>query len=214
MQKLGRIRQHGLHITAGFIVGFDGEDGSIFKAQRKFIQASGIGVAMVGLLQAITHTQLSRRLKAEGRLIENLSFSVNLTVEGINFIPSGEMTKRKYLEKYRELVYAVYQPEAYFARILPAFLQLRLRPPADAMWRQGAKLLPVLLKEIYYFGIKTSTLSCNFWKSLVQIVWKNPFALESFVFDTAFFHHLHQHADYVHHEIAVSFSTLFRGCPG
>jgi hypothetical protein len=112
------------------------------------------------------------------------------------------MTKRQYLEKYRELVHALYQPEAYFTRILPALLHLRLRPPADAMWRHGAKLLLVLLKEIYYFGIKTSTLSSNFWKSLMQIVWKNPFALESFVFDTAFFHHLHQHADYVHHEIA------------
>jgi radical SAM superfamily enzyme YgiQ (UPF0313 family) len=202
LQKLARIRQHGLHITAGFIVGFDGEDESVFEVQHQFIKASGIGVAMVGLLQAIPHTQLSRRLKAEGRLLEELSFSVNLTVEGLNFIPKGEMTKRQYLEKYRELVHALYQPEAYFTRILPALLHLRLRPLADAMWRHGAKLLPVLLKEICYFGIKTSTISCNFWKSLMQIVWKNPFALESFVFDTAFFHHLHQHADYVHHEIA------------
>ncbi len=52
LEKLARIRRHGLHVTAGFIVGFDGEDRGVFEAQRKFIQASGIGVAMVGLLQA------------------------------------------------------------------------------------------------------------------------------------------------------------------
>ena len=207
LQKLARIRQHGLHITAGFIVGFDGEDGSVFEAQRKFIQASGIGVAMVGLLQAIPHTQLSRRLKAEGRLIENLGVSVNLTLEGINFIPSGEVTKRQYLEKYRDLVHGLYQPEAYFARILPALLQLRSRPPTGAKWRQGARLLPVLLKEIYYFGIKTSTISLNFWKSFVQLICRNPTALESFVFDTAFFHHLHRHVDYIQEEITQYLSA-------
>ena len=43
LEKLARIRQHGLHVTAGFIVGFDGEDRGVFEAQRKFIQASESG---------------------------------------------------------------------------------------------------------------------------------------------------------------------------
>ena len=82
---------------------------------------------MVGMLQAIPHTQLSRRLKAEGRLLETLSSTGNHTVEGINFIPMGEMTKRQYLENYRQLVRRIYDPGAYFARILPALLELRAR---------------------------------------------------------------------------------------
>ncbi len=83
LEKLARIRRHGLHVTAGFIVGFDGEEQGVFEAQRKFIQASGIGVAMVGLLQAIPHTQLARRLKAEGRLLDTLSSTGNHTRESI-----------------------------------------------------------------------------------------------------------------------------------
>jgi hypothetical protein len=36
---------------------------------------------------------------------------------------------------------------------------------------------------------------------------KRPAALESFIFDYAVFHHLHQHADYAQREIAKYLST-------
>jgi radical SAM superfamily enzyme YgiQ (UPF0313 family) len=100
LAKLRRIREHGIHVMAGFILGFDGEEREVFDVQRAFIEASGIGTAMLGLLQAIPHTQLSRRLKSEGRLLEGLRSTAITTTEGMNFVPTGEITKREYLEGY------------------------------------------------------------------------------------------------------------------
>ena len=57
-----------LDISAGFIVGFDNDDESIFEDQYRFIQDNGIVLAMVGMLTAIPKTPLYERLDKEGRL--------------------------------------------------------------------------------------------------------------------------------------------------
>jgi hypothetical protein len=202
LAKLDRIRAHGIHVTAGFIVGFDGEDKSVFAAQRRFIQDSGVGVAMVGLLQAIPHTQLYRRLRKEGRLLERLDLRGSLTIEGINFVPKGEMTKRHYLENYRTLVRDVYDPKAYFERILPALIRLRTKLPPGVLWRHGWTLLAVLIREIYHLGIRAKTARGYFWRTFLQLLRQNPAALEGFAFDSSVFYHLHRHAGYVERELS------------
>jgi len=201
LDKLATIRRHGLHVTAGFIVGFDGEERGVFEAQRAFIQGSGIGVAMVGLLQAIPHTQLWRRLKSEGRLLEALSSTGNHTVEGLNFIPKGVMTKREYLESYCELVRRVFEPKAYFERTVPALLELRAKVPLGALRRHGLALSAVLLKETYHFGLRAHAFRLYFWRAFLRILWKRPGALEAFIFDCAVFHHLHGHAAHIQREL-------------
>ena len=207
LKKLAKIREYGIHVTAGFIVGFDGEDKKVFEAQRNFIQASGIGLAMVGLLQAIPHTQLSRRLKSEGRLLEKLGVAGNLTLEGINFIPKGEITKRDYLQQYSKLVRAVYDPQAYFERTVPALLGLKVKCPPRALWRDGAKLFAVFLKECWHLGIRAKNLRLWFWKAFLQVLSKNPAALESFAFDVSVFHHLQQHVAYIQRDISRYLSS-------
>jgi radical SAM superfamily enzyme YgiQ (UPF0313 family) len=202
LAKLEKIRRHGLHVTAGFIIGFDGEEPGVFEAQRQFIQESGIGVAMVGLLQAIPQTQLARRLKAEGRLLEMIGSTGNHTVEGINFIPKGALSRREYLLKYRDLVREIYRPKAYFTRTTRALIALRPMIPSGAVRRHGAKLSAVLLKECFYLGVRAKTMRIYFWPALWRILWQRPAALESFVFDCAVFHHLHQHAGYIQRALA------------
>jgi hypothetical protein len=67
--SLSRIYAHGIDVLAGFIVGFDNDTLNTFDQQWRFIRASGIQAAMIGLLTALPHTALYRRLEQEGRLI-------------------------------------------------------------------------------------------------------------------------------------------------
>jgi radical SAM superfamily enzyme YgiQ (UPF0313 family) len=206
LAKLDTIRKHGIHVTAGLIVGFDGEDRGVFETQRAFIQASGIGVAIPGLLQAVPGTQLFRRLQKEGRLLSDADVSLVTTVEGINFVPKGEMTRREYLERYRHLVREVFATKDYFERILPAVLALR-RIPRRYVARLLRRHFRVFLRQVYVLGIKNRGSRSLYWKALARVLWRNPDALEAFAHDCFYYYHLHRHADFVHRELAADLSS-------
>ena len=55
-----KIYHAGMFVTAGFIVGFDSEKGSIAEPMIELIEEAAIPIAMVGLLYALPNTQLTR----------------------------------------------------------------------------------------------------------------------------------------------------------
>jgi radical SAM superfamily enzyme YgiQ (UPF0313 family) len=136
--KLTRIRNAGLEINAGFIVGFDNDDKAIFEDQFRFIQQNGITLAMVGMLQAIPRTPLYERLEREGRLVEE--------DPNCNFIPK-QMTREELRQGYWNLVQRLYTPEAFLDRYFrvyesPEYLQRR----AEICKKAGeGKRLPTLV---------------------------------------------------------------------
>jgi hypothetical protein len=200
------VRAHGIHVTAGFIVGLDGERRAVFETQLSFIQASGIGVAIPGLLQALPGTQLARRLDREGRLVASEKVSLISTVEGINYIPRGEMTKREYLERYRLLIKDVFSPEAFFARIVPAVRALRGISHAMAA-RILRKQLPTVLRLFYVLGIQGAGYRRLFWMAFLRVLVSNPTALEAFGHDCFYFYHLSQHVRFIDRELRRHLAT-------
>jgi len=111
--SIRKIQGYGMEVIGGFIVGFDNDNESIFQNQIDFIQDSGIVIAMVGLLNAIPHTDLWKRLKKEGRLHGETSGS---NTDGtINFIP--RMGKKKLIEGYLKIISDIYSPKEYYRRI-------------------------------------------------------------------------------------------------
>src|SRR6202042_1071649 len=66
-----KIYRAGMFVTAGFILGFDTEKGSVAGPMIDLIEEAAIPIAMVGLLYALPNTQLTRRLAKEGRLHVN-----------------------------------------------------------------------------------------------------------------------------------------------
>lgn len=88
LTSLRRIYAYGIDVLGGFIVGFDSDTYETFERQYRFITESGIQSAMIGLLTAMPHTPLYKRLAEEGRLIESTTVSDN-TRSRTNVLPKN-----------------------------------------------------------------------------------------------------------------------------
>ncbi len=101
LSAVRRIYGYGIDVFAGFIVGFDNDTLNTFDRQYRFIMASGIQVAMIGLLTALPRTPLYERLKQEGRLIAGAEHANN-TGPATNYLPM-RMKYTTLVESYKEL---------------------------------------------------------------------------------------------------------------
>jgi len=159
LTSVRRIYSHGIDILAGFIIGFDTDTLSTFEHQLRFIRASGIQVAMVGLLTALPRTPLHERLRKEGRLLAGAG--ADNTKVGTNFVPkrmSYEDMVSAYARFYRRLfsdrVIAdrVRNKARYLGK--PVYLgEYPLRERCLILWRLLARgLLPGGPSRLYHFA--------------------------------------------------------------
>ncbi len=144
LESVKLVQSYGIEVMAGFIVGFDNDPADVFDRQIQFIREAAIPLSMVGLLTALPHTQLWRRLKAEGRLLKE-SLGSN-TLLDLNVIP--KMDTEQLIEGYRRILRTIYNPEEYFERASAFLSQLGaaaktpvvfsdLMAVARSVWRQG-----------------------------------------------------------------------------
>jgi len=113
LESVAIIQSYGMQVMGGFILGFDTDKDDIFDRMVEFIQKSGIPIAMVGLLQAMPGTQLFRRLRREGRIVD--AGGGNNTDSRLNYLPN--MDAAKLVEGYRSVLKRIYSCEAYYERV-------------------------------------------------------------------------------------------------
>jgi len=160
------IQKSGLEVQGGFIVGFDNDPVTIFDTQIRFIQASGVVTAMVGILIALPRTRLYERLKKEQRLLKessgnNTDFSTNfITRMDSDLLTSG----------YIRVLGTLYSPGHFYERIR-TFLReyvpqtekkmpFRFRPNYLAAFIRSIVVLGIIGKErFHYWGLLFWTLS-------------------------------------------------------
>jgi radical SAM superfamily enzyme YgiQ (UPF0313 family) len=106
--KLSRIRDAGIVIQAGFILGFDHDDESIFDEQFEFLQRTGIGTPFISVLSPIPSTPLYDRLAREGRL---------RTDDGLVWFEPKLMSRERLKQGYLELNARLFEPEIFFERV-------------------------------------------------------------------------------------------------
>ena len=119
VESIQKIYAAGIFVTAGFIVGFDSEKGSIADGMIELIEEASIPVCMVGLLYALPNTQLTRRLEKEGRLHPTPDSyppgAADQCTQGLNF--DTVRPRQEVLLDYKRILEKVYDPAAYAGRL-------------------------------------------------------------------------------------------------
>lgn len=118
-ESIHKIYAAGMFVTAGFIVGFDSEKGSVADAMVELIEDAAIPVCTVGLLYALPGTQLTRRLAKEGRLHPQPDYvppgSADQCTQGLNFETLRPI--EDVLLDYKRIIERIYDPAAYAGRL-------------------------------------------------------------------------------------------------
>lgn len=197
VKKLG---SYGMIVNAGFILGFDNESPETATEMIDCIQGSGICMAMVGKLSALPNTQMTKRLRKEGRLLSSdrimttTDVDIDQTTGGLNFRtlrPRSEV-----LKDFRRVVEHVYDPERYYQRVTRTGLLLRsAKKHRSTFWakaRLGRSFLRVAGKQ----GLNRQTRRF-FWRMLGTIARSNPSGLEGAVSLAAMFVHFRKQARYI-----------------
>jgi len=212
-ESIHRIYQAGIFVTAGFIVGFDSERGSVAEPMIELIEESAIPMSVIGLLFALPNTQLTRRLAREGRLHENGDVlpmgSGDQVAGGLNF-----ETKRPRLEvlrDFRRVLDAVYSPEAYCRRIdrLVSLLDCgdrrRELPKGDVRAKIGTfNVVQEILRRMPEHRER-------FWRTFTNCLNANPGALRAVVTLMGFYLHIGPYARYAVAQIDRQIAELERG---
>jgi radical SAM superfamily enzyme YgiQ (UPF0313 family) len=184
-----KIYRAGMFVTAGFIVGFDSEKGSVAAAMVSYIEAAAIPACMVGLLYALPQTQLTRRLEREGRLFPSpLVISAvhevgDQCTSGLNF--ETARPRREILADYRQILQRIYAPAAYYARV-QTMAGLIDRPvlakgaqPAQAqIGGIPVRDLKLLWRLLWRIALRQPRVLRHFWRSLYRCARENPRALD------------------------------------
>ena len=195
-----KISSYGMVVNAGFIIGFDNENGQTAKRMNEFIQDTGICVAMLGLMYALPNTKLTKRLQLEGRLFEEFSiFTDNKTQidqasSGLNFITLRP--RKDILRDFVDVISYIYKPEHYYERVISTCLNLKVTNKYKHNFKKTFKNLRSFSRILRRVGFNRTT-GKSFWKMFFTVLLKNPKAIEWGVSLSAMFIHFYKHSNFV-----------------
>ena len=115
VDEIQRFVDFGISVDCGMIVGFDGDDASIFERQYTFAMASSVPIFSLATLVAPDATPLHARLAAEGRLFDNSSVTTAAPWHS-NIVPK-QMTREEVVQGVKWLCNSLYRPDAFEERV-------------------------------------------------------------------------------------------------
>src|SRR5277367_879992 len=208
-----KIYQAGMSVTAGFIVGFDTEKGSVAGPMIDLIEETNIPIAMVGLLYALPNTQLTRRLAREGRLHVDHDAAPagkgDQCTAGVNF--ETKRSRLEILRDYRQILERIYNPDAFCGRLerLASMLDCSTRrrelPEGDTRRKLSTiNLVHELLSRLPEGRER-------FWKAFTTCMKRNPDSVRAIVTLMAFYLHVGPYSRHVMKQIDRQIEELEQG---
>ena len=188
-ESVHKIYGAGMFVIAGFIIGFDTEEGSVAAGMIDCVEATSIPVCMIGLLTALPNTQLTRRLASEKRLISLDLEGADQCTSGLNF--ETLRPRRDILQDYASVLRTVYEPRAYFERVRAVGRALK-RPRHQVKFQPKLALhnAGILLKLMWRMTVNGAELRGHFWRTFIDTARHNPMALEFVTVLIVFYLHL------------------------
>jgi len=210
-RSVRRIHEAGMMVLAGFITGFDEEPEDAAGVIARFIEESGICVAMFGLLTSLPNTGLDRRLALENRLLSRMGGTVlrpediDQTSSGLNFLT--RRPRERILSEYREAILRLYSPQAYFDRLGKFLGELRPawrhRPCARRSFVYAAAFLRVTLALA-----RTPSIFVRYALALARALPRGRQAFAQAVALSAMYVHFRRQAAYIADRIGADLRAL------
>ena len=200
VRSVNKIYSYGMIVNAGFIIGFDTETDQTAENMIRCIQDSGICMAMLGKLYALPNTQLTRRLKREGRLFEDGSIlrdtktEIDQMTSGLNFITTRP--RLDLLKDYIHVIKYIYDPKHYYERVIHAGLKLK---PVNK-YRPGIVSILKKAKSFLKLCGKVGFNKISGWlylKIIFTVIFKNPRAIEATINLAAMFIHFYKQSKFI-----------------
>ena len=167
LAHIATILKRGLWVTAGFIVGFDSDDETIFSRQTAFIEQAAIPWAMTGVLQAPPTTALYERLARQGRLVADSDATTNFSAPNFETKLPTDVLLNGLAQMLRDL----YEPEQFFARALRSVESWTPHPAQIAPqpgWFYRAR---VALSCVWHQGVR-SDYRRSYWRFAATALWR------------------------------------------
>jgi len=190
------INRTGLRVTAGFIIGFDGEKKGAGDRIIEFVEQTAIPTTTFGILQALPDTALWHRLKKEGRLLEILGDGSQTML--MNFIPTRPV--EEIAEEYLRAFCTLYEPKCYLDRVYRSFRQMTAPPRLAPNKFPGLIELKALAYIVWQQGIKRNT-RFMFWHHLFSILKHNPTVWDQYLTVCAYAEHFVEFRDLVREQM-------------
>lgn len=210
-ETVKKINSYGMIVNAGFIIGFDEESEHIAENMIRCIQDSGIAMAMLGLLYALPNTQLSRRLRREGRFFENSALlksdqtMIDQTTNGLNFLTNRP--RIDILTDYRCVEREIYNPKNYFSRVSHTVLQLKSVPKYKPGFIKSLKTAKAFVNLSCQL-LKSRSTAWPYIRMFTTVILRNPKGIEAAVNLAAMFIHFQKQSGFIIKHITSEINVL------